>query len=107
MDKIVVGVIGFGTVGAGVVKILTNNREMLEKRAGVPVILKRIADLDTSSDRGVSLASGVLTANVNEVLEDPEITIVVEAIGGEKRCYLEQRGHRQTRLFFHFSGSGA
>ncbi len=83
MDKIVVGVIGFGTVGAGVVKILVQNREMLEKRAGIPVILKKIADLDTSSDRGISLEPGILTAEVSGILEDPEITVVVEAIGGE------------------------
>lgn len=83
MDKMTVGVIGFGTVGAGVVKILLNDREMLEKRAGIPVILKRIADLDTTTDRGVKVPDGVLTNNADEILSDPEINTVVEVIGGE------------------------
>ena len=51
MSDIVVGVIGFGTVGKGVVKILLNDREILEQRTGCRVELKRIVDLDTTTDR--------------------------------------------------------
>ena len=58
MDRMTVGVIGFGTVGAGVVKILLNNSKILEERAGMPVVLKKIADLDTTSDRGIRIPEG-------------------------------------------------
>lgn len=83
MDKMTVGVIGFGTVGAGVAKILLNDRKMLEERAGIPVVLKKIADLDVTTDRGVAVPEGVLTTDAEEILGDPEINTVVEVIGGE------------------------
>ncbi|MBC8412905.1 homoserine dehydrogenase [bacterium] len=84
MDKsqINIGVIGFGTVGAGTVKILSNSSREIEQRLGFPVVIKRIADLDIKSDRGVSLEKGVLTSDVDVILNDPEIDIVVELIGG-------------------------
>ena len=82
MEKMTVGVIGFGTVGAGVVKILLGSAGLLEERCGFPVILKKVADLDTASDRGVSLPEGMLTADAAEILDDGEIDTVVEAMGG-------------------------
>ena len=82
MDKMTVGVIGFGTVGAGVVKILLNNAGLLKERCGFPIILKKIADLDTERDRGVNLPEGMLTADAAEILNDSEIDTVVEAMGG-------------------------
>ena len=83
MDKMTVGVIGFGTVGRGVVKILLDNAGVLEERCGFPVILKKIADLDTESDRGVALPEGMLIPDAAEILNDSEIDTVVEVIGGE------------------------
>ncbi len=77
-----VGLIGFGTVGSGVVRILTQNAALIEQRVGQPVILSRIADLDITTDRGVFVQEGVLTRNVHDILDDPEIDIVVELIGG-------------------------
>jgi homoserine dehydrogenase len=77
-----VGLIGFGTVGSGVVRILTQNAGLIEQRVGQPVILSRIADLDITTDRGVVVQEGVLTRNVRDILDDPEIDIVVELIGG-------------------------
>lgn len=82
MQEIKVGLIGFGTVGAGVVKILQKNSRLIEKRMGAKIILKRIADIDTKTDRGVKLKSGILTTRVDDVIKDPEIDIVMELIGG-------------------------
>ena len=82
MKDIHVGLIGFGTVGTGVVKLLTGNGELISEKLGARLVLKKIADLDTATDRGVVLAPGVLTANVNEILDDPGIDIVIELIGG-------------------------
>jgi len=82
MREIKVGMIGFGTVGAGVVRILQKNSRLIEKRMGVKIILKRVADIDLKTDRGVKLKPGVLTRRAEDVIEDPEIDIVMELIGG-------------------------
>nr|HID59009.1 homoserine dehydrogenase [Desulfobacterales bacterium] len=82
MKKVFVGLVGFGTVGTGMVKTLIKNREIIESRLGASLILKRIADIDITSDRGVHLEKDVFTTNVMDVIDDPEIDIVVELIGG-------------------------
>jgi homoserine dehydrogenase len=82
MDDISIGLIGFGTVGSGVVKILQENKEVLEARVGISIRLKRIADLDIVSDRGVSVDQSLLTTDAREILQDPSISVVVELIGG-------------------------
>jgi len=61
MKEIKVGLIGFGTVGSGVGRILQKNSRLIEKRMGAKLVLKRIADIDLKSDRGVKLSPGVLT----------------------------------------------
>ena len=82
MDRINVGLIGFGTVGTGLVRILQEHGKLLEQRLGVPMVLKRIADQDVTRDRGIKVNPALLTTKVSEVLDDPEIAIVVELIGG-------------------------
>jgi homoserine dehydrogenase len=81
-SRIGVGIIGFGTVGTGVAKVLLDNAALIRRRVGVPVELVRIADLDVSRDRGIQLPSGLLTTDAKQVLNDPAIDIVVELIGG-------------------------
>jgi homoserine dehydrogenase len=82
MKTIYVGLLGFGTIGAGVVKLLATNALLIEEKLGARLLLKRIADLDTTTDRGVPVPPGVLTRNADEVLSDPEISVVIELIGG-------------------------
>lgn len=82
MPKLHVGLIGFGTVGAGMVEILLNNRQLIGDRVGGEIVLKRIADLDIHSDRGVRIDPAILTTDAMEVIDDPEIEVVVELIGG-------------------------
>ncbi len=82
MKEIKVGLIGFGTVGSGVARILQKNSRLIEKRMGARLILKRIADVDLKTNRGVKLKPGVLTPRAEEVIRDPEIDIVMELIGG-------------------------
>ncbi|WP_447974872.1 homoserine dehydrogenase [Nitrospira sp. Kam-Ns4a] len=81
-SRIGVGLIGFGTVGTGVVRILQQNAALIRRRVGVPVELVRVADLDLGRDRGVTLPAGVLTADARAVLHDPQVDIVLELIGG-------------------------
>lgn len=82
MQEIKIGLLGFGTIGTGVAKLLMNNSALIEEKLGARLVLKRIADLDITTDRGISLPAGMLTTNVDEVLTDPEIAIVIELIGG-------------------------
>ena len=82
MKQIGVGILGFGTVGAGVADGLLRHREVMARRLGVDIALRRIADLDITTDRGVSVPAGVLTTDANSVLVDPDVQIVVETIGG-------------------------
>jgi len=82
MRDIKVGLIGLGTVGVGVVRILQKNSRLIEKRLGSRIILKRIADIDLKTDRGVKFRPGVLTKRAEDVIHDPEIDIVMELIGG-------------------------
>ena len=78
MKEIQIGLIGFGTIGAGVVKLLTKNGQLIEEKLGARLVLKKVADLDITTDRGVPVAPGVLTTNVDEVLNDPDIAIAWE-----------------------------
>jgi len=82
MKEIHVGLIGWGTVGSGVVKILQENGPVIERRLGSKLIVKRIADLDLETERAVKVNREVLTKRADEVIEDPEIDIVLELIGG-------------------------
>ncbi|MDT8443726.1 MAG: homoserine dehydrogenase [Desulfuromonadales bacterium] len=82
MQNINVGLLGFGTIGTGVVKVFQQNQNLLASRLGARLELVRIADLDTTTDRGVQLAPGLLTDDAQALLNDPEIHVVIELIGG-------------------------
>lgn len=84
MSQVNVGIIGFGTVGAGTYEILITNRDIIANRVGADVVVKRIADLDIVSDRGVSVDPDLLTVDAMELINDPEIDVIVELIGGLK-----------------------
>lgn len=82
MKTISVGLIGFGTIGTGVAKLLEDNSEIIANRLGANIRLKRIADIDTERSRGIQLAEGVLTKDATVITNDPSIDIVVELMGG-------------------------
>ena len=81
--QINIGLLGLGTVGTGLARVLMDNEEILKARVGVPLRLKTIADIDLTTDRGISLDAFKLTDDAYQVVNDPEIDIVVEMIGGE------------------------
>lgn len=82
MKQVGVGILGFGTVGAGVAEGLLRNRELMAERLGVDIVLKKIADLDITTDRGITVPEGVLTTDAPAVIADPDVRIIVETIGG-------------------------
>ena len=82
MRKINIGIIGFGTIGSGVLKILQDNSDVIRKRLGTIVEVVKIADLDITSDRGVRVDPQLLTTQAQDVIKNPEVDVVVELIGG-------------------------
>jgi homoserine dehydrogenase len=77
-----VGLIGLGTIGTGVFKVLARNAAVIEQRLGFPLRLVRVADLDTETDRGVDLRGVRFDSDAEGLIDDPEVDIVVELIGG-------------------------
>jgi homoserine dehydrogenase len=77
-----VGLLGFGTIGTGVVKVLQRNASIIEERLGFPLRLVRIADIDLETDRGVSLDGIRFDDDAEGLIADPEVGIVIELIGG-------------------------
>ncbi|MEW5757884.1 MAG: homoserine dehydrogenase [Candidatus Omnitrophota bacterium] len=82
MNKINIGLIGCGEIGSGVVKILNERKTLLKQKIGVELVLKKICDKNLNYKRRVKINLGLLTKNVREILDDPQIDIVVELIGG-------------------------
>lgn len=82
-----VGIIGLGNVGQGVVSILHENHAMIETRVGEPIHIKTVVVRDIEKYKDVKIGTAQLTTDVNDVINDPEITIVVELIGGETPAY--------------------
>ncbi len=82
MRDIHVGLIGWGTVGSGVVKILQENAQLIERRLGSKIVVRRIADIDLETERVAKVDREVLTKRADEVIGDPDIDIVLELIGG-------------------------
>lgn len=80
--RIRAGLIGFGTIGTGVARILIERREAIATRLGADLELVRIADVDTRRDRGLRLPRGMLVPDAARILEDPDIDIVIELVGG-------------------------
>lgn len=77
-----VGLVGFGTIGTGVVRLLQLHERTLSERVGAPLRLVRIADIDLDRDRGVRVPPGIMTPNASDVISAPDVDIVVELIGG-------------------------
>jgi len=82
MRKINVGLIGFGNIGCGVVKILQQRRSLLAQKIGIEIAIKRICDKDLTLKRDVVVDKNCLSRDANEVINDPQIDIIVELIGG-------------------------
>lgn len=81
-DQINVGVLGLGVVGSGTMRLLTENADAITRKVGVPVCVKKIAVRDLDKPRAVEVAPDLLTDRVEDVINDPDIDILCELIGG-------------------------
>lgn len=82
MKKINIGLIGFGNVGSGVVKILQQRKSLLAQKIAIEINIKKICDKDIARKREVKVDRSLLTANADEIINDPQIDIIVEVMGG-------------------------
>jgi homoserine dehydrogenase len=83
MKEVRLGLLGLGTVGAGVVKLLDTQRATLEERAGCRLTLGAVADLDVTRPReGLDLARLPMMTDAGRVIDDPAINVVIELVGG-------------------------
>ncbi|MBS4804190.1 MAG: homoserine dehydrogenase [Clostridium sp.] len=82
MKKVKIALLGLGNVGRGVWMILNSNKEEIMKRSGYEVEVAKILVRDISKARGVEVPLGLLTTDFNDIINDDEIKIVVEVMGG-------------------------
>jgi len=81
------GILGLGTVGSGVVKILEKNAENIKNKVGTEVKIKKILVNNLEKERDIEINRDLLTNKVEDIIDNPEIDIVVELIGGEQPAY--------------------
>ena len=82
MKAITIGLLGLGTVGCGVVKIIKKNQDKLIHQVGCPVVIKKVLVKDIHKNRPVEVDTKLLTSNADEILFDDEIDVVIEVMGG-------------------------
>ncbi len=82
VHEVGVGLIGFGTVGTGMIRGLQRNGDLIERRTDIRLVLRRIADLDITTPRPVQVDPQILSTDAEALIEDPAVQIVVELIGG-------------------------
>ncbi len=82
-----IGIIGLGTVGIGTYKILKEYNSLIKQRTGLDIKVVKIADIDLERNRGLSFKRGILTKDAYEVIDNPNIDIIVELIGGIQPAY--------------------
>ncbi|HSV55686.1 MAG TPA: homoserine dehydrogenase [Magnetospirillaceae bacterium] len=84
MQAVEIAILGFGTVGSGTYRILKEHANAIARRAAAPILVKSILVRDASRNRPVDTPQGTLTESFDRILADPDIRIVVEALGGEE-----------------------
>ena len=83
-QPIYVGLLGAGTVGSGVIKILTDNAYNIEQKVGAPVCIKKILVRNPDKNRDIDFDASLFVTNIDDILNDKDISIVVEVMGGEQ-----------------------
>ena len=86
-ERLQIGMAGMGTVGSGVYEALLRNRKLLEARAQISYDIRRVAVRDVNRKRDVEIAPELLTSDWRELVNDPEMDIIIELIGGTTEAY--------------------
>ena len=83
MRQVNIAILGCGTVGTGVARLLLDNADIIQDRIGCALNLKYVADIDAAKGRGLALMPGARIDDAATAIADPTVDIVVETIGGE------------------------
>ncbi|MFX3625053.1 MAG: homoserine dehydrogenase [Ectobacillus sp.] len=98
MKEIRVGLLGLGTVGSGVVKIIEDHQDRLAHQIGCPVKIVKVLVQNLEKERDVQLAPALLTTDAEEIVSNPDIDIVIEVMGGieqARQCILTSLKNRK------------
>jgi len=86
MEKVKIAILGFGNVGTGVWKILLENKKEIMKRSNYEIEVAKILVKDINKKRDIKIPSGILTDNIDDIINDESIKIVVELVGGREEA---------------------
>jgi len=81
-NNVYVGLLGCGTVGGGVWKVIDQNRDIIRKRIGIEINIKKVLEKDFTKAKAAGVPEQLITNNFADILTDPDIDVVVEVIGG-------------------------
>ncbi|PWW29675.1 homoserine dehydrogenase [Cytobacillus oceanisediminis] len=95
MESISIGLLGLGTVGSGVVQIIEKHQDKLMHQVGCPVVVKKVLVKDLEKERAVKVDRNMLTANPDDILNDNDIDVVIEVMGGIE----DTRDHLKKALY--------
>jgi len=84
MKTIKIGLLGLGNIGTGTYKVLEMNRKQIEAATNTKVVIEKILEKDVTRDRGINVDPAKFTQEPNDILQNPEIDIVVELLGGKE-----------------------
>ena len=82
-----IGLMGLGVVGSGVARILREKADVYARQIGRPLELRRVLIRDISKQRGVDIDPALLTTNVRDLLDDPDIQLIIEVMGADEPAY--------------------
>jgi len=82
MKKVNIGILGLGTVGSGVYRLLGKNHSLIASKSGIDIVIKKVCDKDIGKKSALQIPDCVFTTSFNELIEDPEVEILVELVGG-------------------------
>lgn len=82
MKTVKIGILGLGTVGGGAYEILDMNRELIEKRTGRDIVVSKVLEKNMARLKSLGIDERRATQNPDDILKDPDIDIIVEALGG-------------------------
>jgi homoserine dehydrogenase len=95
VESISIGLLGLGTVGSGVVQIIEKHQDKLMHQVGCPVIVKKVLVKDLDKERAVKVDRNMLTSNPDDILNDNDIDVVIEVMGGIE----DTRDHLKKALY--------
>ncbi|HEB33211.1 MAG TPA: homoserine dehydrogenase [Spirochaetes bacterium] len=82
MKNVKIGILGIGTVGAGVYELLEKHKKVIGKKSGIDIEIKKIADKAAERRKLLNIPASIFTPDADDVISDPDIRIVVQLIGG-------------------------